>query len=255
MAGRRSAGRLGAFRATATPPACRLGGAAAASDWGTRPRRRWHAGGMRGTDEALEDAIRDLLARRSEGATICPSEAARAVAGEGDWRALMEPPGRRPAGSSTRVRRRSPRAATWSTLRRRPVRCGSGGPAANIAIWRCQRSPTMSSRSTRPPVCSTASATRPGSGSCATSPSASTGSSTSPPISGSPSPPCRSTWRACAAAASWSRGPWVGVGVLAAPPRGTHRAVRGGGAAARPHGERVALCPTYGVEALHRNEP
>ena len=46
---------------------------------------------MRGTDEALEDAIRDLLARRSEGATICPSEAARAVAGEGDWRALMEP--------------------------------------------------------------------------------------------------------------------------------------------------------------------
>ncbi len=49
------------------------------------------------TDRALEDAIRDLLSRRRDGATICPSEAARAVAGEGDWRDLMEP-ARRAAG-------------------------------------------------------------------------------------------------------------------------------------------------------------
>lgn len=42
-------------------------------------------------DEALERAILDLLDRRSRGATICPSEAARQVAGDGAWRALMEP--------------------------------------------------------------------------------------------------------------------------------------------------------------------
>ena len=41
-------------------------------------------------DRALEDAIRSLVARR-EG-TICPSEAARAVAGDDEavWRPLME---------------------------------------------------------------------------------------------------------------------------------------------------------------------
>jgi hypothetical protein len=47
-------------------------------------------------DEALEQTILDLLAARARGATICPSEAARAVAAtralEGDeWRTLMEP--------------------------------------------------------------------------------------------------------------------------------------------------------------------
>ncbi len=40
-------------------------------------------------DRALEDAIRTLLAARSVGGTICPSEAARLVAD--DWLALMEP--------------------------------------------------------------------------------------------------------------------------------------------------------------------
>ncbi|MBO9533529.1 MAG: DUF3253 domain-containing protein [Solirubrobacteraceae bacterium] len=55
-----------------------------------------------GSDDevALEAAIVELLAERSPGATICPSEAARRVGGEapdgtaaGDepWRALMEP--------------------------------------------------------------------------------------------------------------------------------------------------------------------
>jgi len=46
------------------------------------------------TADALETAIRDLLARRGAGKTICPSEAARRVAeqrGEEDWRVLMEP--------------------------------------------------------------------------------------------------------------------------------------------------------------------
>ena len=41
-------------------------------------------------DRRLEEAILDLLGRRAPGATICPSEAARAVAGEERWRDLME---------------------------------------------------------------------------------------------------------------------------------------------------------------------
>lgn len=40
-------------------------------------------------DEALEAAILDLLGRRAAHATICPSEAARAVRPD-DWRPLME---------------------------------------------------------------------------------------------------------------------------------------------------------------------
>lgn len=48
--------------------------------------------GTRPDDEALERAIVDLLSKRAVGASICPSEAARAVAGaEGRWRDLMEP--------------------------------------------------------------------------------------------------------------------------------------------------------------------
>ena len=41
-------------------------------------------------DAALEQAVLALLADRAEGATICPSEAARVVGGD-DWRPLMEP--------------------------------------------------------------------------------------------------------------------------------------------------------------------
>ena len=40
-------------------------------------------------DDALETAILDLLRARKGGASICPSEAARAV-DDGDWRSLME---------------------------------------------------------------------------------------------------------------------------------------------------------------------
>lgn len=42
------------------------------------------------TDRALEAAILDLLDGRAVGATICPSEAARAVDATG-WRDLLEP--------------------------------------------------------------------------------------------------------------------------------------------------------------------
>ncbi|MFG6278674.1 DUF3253 domain-containing protein [Microbacterium sp. 5K110] len=39
-------------------------------------------------DPRLVASIRSLLAARAEGATICPSEVARAVGGD-EWRALM----------------------------------------------------------------------------------------------------------------------------------------------------------------------
>ena len=42
------------------------------------------------TDAALERTVLELLDARARGATICPSEAARAVGGD-DWRPLMEP--------------------------------------------------------------------------------------------------------------------------------------------------------------------
>jgi hypothetical protein len=42
------------------------------------------------TDAALEQSVLELLDARARGATICPSEAARAVGGD-DWRTLMEP--------------------------------------------------------------------------------------------------------------------------------------------------------------------
>ncbi len=51
-----------------------------------RCRRR----GVKPVDADLESAILDLLDRRARGATICPSEAARAVDPD-DWRELMEP--------------------------------------------------------------------------------------------------------------------------------------------------------------------
>ncbi|MFN3949606.1 DUF3253 domain-containing protein [Microbacterium sp.] len=43
-----------------------------------------------GADPRLVASIRDLLAARDAGKTICPSEAARAVGGD-DWRDLMQP--------------------------------------------------------------------------------------------------------------------------------------------------------------------
>jgi uncharacterized protein DUF3253 len=43
------------------------------------------------SDAQIEAAIARLLARRAPGASICPSDAARAVAGDGGFRPLMEP--------------------------------------------------------------------------------------------------------------------------------------------------------------------
>jgi len=43
------------------------------------------------TDQALEQKILDLLAGRARTATICPSEAARAIGDDDTWRDLMEP--------------------------------------------------------------------------------------------------------------------------------------------------------------------
>lgn len=48
--------------------------------------------GLRTVDHELEAAILALLEARAASATICPSEAARQVAGDAEaWRALMEP--------------------------------------------------------------------------------------------------------------------------------------------------------------------
>jgi hypothetical protein len=51
--------------------------------------------GVGPVDEQLERALLTLLEQRSSGATVCPSEAARAVSGSADddeaWRPLMEP--------------------------------------------------------------------------------------------------------------------------------------------------------------------
>ncbi|CUR59690.1 conserved hypothetical protein [metagenome] len=42
-------------------------------------------------DTRLEAAILELLASRAPTATICPSDAARAVGDEDSWRELMDP--------------------------------------------------------------------------------------------------------------------------------------------------------------------
>ncbi|WP_207208893.1 DUF3253 domain-containing protein [Nocardioides oleivorans] len=46
---------------------------------------------MSDSDQRLEAAILDLLARRAPTATICPSDAAREVGDADGWRELMEP--------------------------------------------------------------------------------------------------------------------------------------------------------------------
>jgi len=45
----------------------------------------------RPTGAKIERTITELLEARDPGKTICPSDAARALAGEADFRALMEP--------------------------------------------------------------------------------------------------------------------------------------------------------------------
>jgi hypothetical protein len=48
------------------------------------------AHGVTATDQKLEETIATLLSKRAQDATICPSDAARAIGGE-EWRDLMEP--------------------------------------------------------------------------------------------------------------------------------------------------------------------
>ena len=43
------------------------------------------------SDAEIERTILGLLEQRDEGKTICPSEAARALAGDQDFRPLMDP--------------------------------------------------------------------------------------------------------------------------------------------------------------------
>ena len=69
-------------------------------EWRKKWERTWddvrycsqscRAHGVSAVDLKLEAAILDLLGERPVTATICPSEAARAVAPD-DWRDLMEP--------------------------------------------------------------------------------------------------------------------------------------------------------------------
>ena len=46
---------------------------------------------MAQVDDELERTILSLLAERRPGATICPSDAARAVGSAAGWRDLMDP--------------------------------------------------------------------------------------------------------------------------------------------------------------------
>lgn len=46
---------------------------------------------MTDPDQLLRQTILDLLERRAPGATICPSDAARAVGSPSGWRDLMDP--------------------------------------------------------------------------------------------------------------------------------------------------------------------
>lgn len=46
--------------------------------------------GLRDEDHEIERMILELLAERTFGASICPSEVARALRPDGDWRALMD---------------------------------------------------------------------------------------------------------------------------------------------------------------------
>lgn len=72
--------------------------------------------------DELEAAILRLLAARREGATICPSDAARAVAGddEADWRPRMD----------------DARAAAARLVERREVVITQGGEVVDLSSAR-----------------------------------------------------------------------------------------------------------------------
>ena len=82
------------------PPTKQCAGCGRTITWRKKWERDWdqvrwcsercRRAGVSPTDTALERAVLDLLTARAVDATICPSEAARAVGGE-QWRPLMEP--------------------------------------------------------------------------------------------------------------------------------------------------------------------
>lgn len=85
-------------------------------------------GGVSASDRALERAILDLLRARAADATICPSEAARAVGGAA-WRGLLEPArraGRRLAAQGV-VRFTQGGRAVDPTRARGPIRIARAG--------------------------------------------------------------------------------------------------------------------------------
>ena len=86
--------------AAATPPPKTCASCGREMQWRAKWAKNWdevrycsdacRRRGIRPVDERLTASIRELLAARAADATICPSEAARAVGGD-DWRDLMEP--------------------------------------------------------------------------------------------------------------------------------------------------------------------
>ncbi len=85
---------------TAQPPSKTCASCGREFAWRKKWEKNWDAvifcsdacrsRGIRPVDRELTQSIRGLLDARAGSATICPSEAARAVGGE-DWRDLMEP--------------------------------------------------------------------------------------------------------------------------------------------------------------------
>ncbi len=81
-------------------PTRRCAGCGRTITWRKKWQRDWESvrwcsdacrrAGLSPTDTALEQKVLELLDARAASATICPSEAARAVGGE-SWRELMEP--------------------------------------------------------------------------------------------------------------------------------------------------------------------
>jgi hypothetical protein len=81
---------------TASSPVCASCGRTMPRPRAGREHRRYCSAAcrrrrVRPVDRRLEDAILDLLSERPRTASICPSEAARAVADDDQWRDLMEP--------------------------------------------------------------------------------------------------------------------------------------------------------------------
>ncbi|APF34756.1 S-adenosylmethionine:tRNA ribosyltransferase-isomerase [Microbacterium sp. AISO3] len=84
----------------ATPPPKTCASCGREMQWRAKWARNWdevrycsdacRRRGIRPVDTQLSEKILELLSARAAGATICPSEAARAVGGE-EWRDLMEP--------------------------------------------------------------------------------------------------------------------------------------------------------------------